>query len=562
MGIDENDSYWTREDLLPPVKKNKYQITESKDTDTVEIELEVYGETKSLRYPPITTVPEQGEKPDFDKWLKERDKYFEAKRKSNVVKEYVPENNPLLKKVSIAVPTLFSPSSERFVRDGEKLYDREKEFSGNVSYRSVYPQYAQLSENQLDCYIGFRSMLRKGMYPEVDEAYKYLYLYELINLTSKMTPSERACRMAEFICGYPESGEALMKDVCSWLADICLIYQLPVPSVIYGSDVYRRVLENAPMPEIYTESDSRETENSVAKLISLSGGYDFRKSKYYAGYGEIYDKYIERAVVKELAELLKSDKKIQNELTQTCKISRESFYGAYRTSAVKRIITCECVLVTRSSLIRKTVSDITRYAENCLRGRLGIKQTLTVSGIGAEVKQSIRKNIEEMTSSEPFASVNKTVLKKPEIPDYEKLYMPASEKFTPEKAGEIEKNSWQITERLVSAFEQEDENVYPENIVGKTDDPDRNAKPSADSDDFWLKALKAVLVGDKAEYYKLCKESNMLGDAMADMLNERLTDIIGDVAVIADGDFYVISEWYTDEISELTCGIPQDKGEE
>ena len=94
MGIDENDSYWTREDLLPPVKKNKYQITESKDTDTVEIELEVYGETKSLRYPPITTVPEQGEKPDFDKWLKERDKYFEAKRKSNVVKEYIPENNP------------------------------------------------------------------------------------------------------------------------------------------------------------------------------------------------------------------------------------------------------------------------------------------------------------------------------------------------------------------------------------------------------------------------------------------------------------------------------------
>ena len=114
----------------------------------------------------------------------------------------------------------------------------------------------------------------------------------------------------------------------------------------------------------------------------------------------------------------------------------------------------------------------------------------------------------------------------------------------------------------MSAFEQEEENVYPENIVGKTDDPDRNAKPSADSDDFWLKALKAVLVGDKAEYYKLCKESNLLGDAMADMLNERLTDIIGDVAVIADGDFYVISEWYTDEISELTCGIPQDKGEE
>ena len=232
MGIEENDKFWSGEELLPPVKKSGIFVPESNDTGTVLIDIgeeENSGSGKTqLRYPPVNILSEKGEKPDFDKWLRERDRYFEEKRKGGTVKEYIPEN-PLIKKVSIAIPSLFSPSSERFVRDGEKLFERSEVFKGTVNYRSVYPQYAQLNEEQLECYIGFRSEVRSGKYPEVDEAYKYLYLYELINLTGKMSPAERADGIAGMICGYSECSETMMKNMCSWLGDICLLYRTAVP---------------------------------------------------------------------------------------------------------------------------------------------------------------------------------------------------------------------------------------------------------------------------------------------------------------------------------------------
>ena len=561
MGIEENDKFWSGEELLPPVKKSGIFVPESNDTGTVMIDIgeeENSGSGKTqLRYPPVNIFSEKGEKPDFDKWLRERDRYFEEKRKGGTVKEYIPEN-PLIKKVSIAIPSLFSPSSERFVRDGEKLFERSGVFKGNVNYRSVYPQYAQLNEEQLECYIGFRSEVRSGKYPEVDEAYKYLYLYELINLTGKMSPAERADGIAGMICGYSECSETMMKNMCSWLGDICLLYRTAVPGKIFGDpEVYRRVRECAGIPEIFLEPDISQ-ESAVAKVIAGTGGYDYRKSKYYQEYREKYDKYIDKTVVSVISNLLDSDPKMKEQLRQTCKLSRESFYGAYRTSAVKRIITGEYVFVSRSAYIKRTVSDITRYTENCLRSRMGIRQSLTVSGIGSEIKSEIKRMIEELTVGEQFTQTGKVKnIKIQTVPDYEKMYMPVSEKFTPEKGGEIEASSWQITERLVTAFEDDAE---PDNTE-KTGNGHLSEQTDEKTDVFgnvWLRALRAVQNGARSEYGALCKSADMMEDAMADRINEKLSEIIGDVAVVKNGDFYEISEWYTEEIKRLTDGIQEE----
>ena len=49
-----------------------------------------------------------------------------------------------------------------------------------------------------------------------------------------------------------------------------------------------------------------------------------------------------------------------------------------------------------------------------------------------------------------------------EVPEYEKLYEPTSNGLDLASASEIERSSWDITERLVSAFENEETQEYNE----------------------------------------------------------------------------------------------------
>ncbi|MBQ9691642.1 MAG: TerB N-terminal domain-containing protein [Clostridia bacterium] len=255
-GFDENDSFWSLDSMLPPKSKGADSAPTAKNTDVSVAEIDIPGELKpkgepipTMKYPPITSAPKKAL--SFDAWLSQRREVEKTRYTAGkeLLLSYEPEN-PLIKSVRISADKNRRPTSERFITDGMRYARAEGSFEENVTFDSIYPQYAGLTEKQRQCFIGFRTEVKNGRFPQIDRAYIYLLLYEIINLTEIYSPAERADLISSLIAGYPKCEERLFADMCNWLCDVCLIYRLPVPERIYG-DCDQRGLIMASVNEFY-----------------------------------------------------------------------------------------------------------------------------------------------------------------------------------------------------------------------------------------------------------------------------------------------------------------------
>lgn len=566
------DDFWDLELLLPKTEKTVYVSSAPKDTSAPDFEIS--GEEPSCTGEKIPARDRQSAKSDsgekhegdqqplnFDKWLSERREY-EKKRYiygKKTVNEYVP-SNPLIKKVTISADTGTPRMCERFLTDADRLFDREGEFKGNVSFDSYFPQYFQLNEKQLECYIGFRSLLRRGIYPEVDRAYIYLYLYENINLTTRLTPEKRAENICALIKAYPGCDAKLFSDMCNWLCDICLIYNVELPQGIFG-DVYNRVLTCANIKEFYL---SNETDSGKAFLINTTR-YNWEKSRFYPDNRELFDEHINASVQIVLSELSENDPRYSENGTELCTLIHESYFGALCTSAVKRTISLECLCVTRAESVRKTVTELVKYSENCLRLLLGIRPKLSVGGIAVRHREMIKQYYDGIAYKfTPRVRKKHSVsTENSNVPDYEKLYEPDSHGVSLDEAERIEKASWRITERLVSDIENINEADEPSNepqteiseIPDVSIAPENEIKTGDVQKKPLILALKALLSGDRKGFADIAKRMTVLPDALADDINSFMFDYIGDTVIELSESGYVLVEDYIPDVKEYVDSL-------
>ena len=145
------------------------------------------------------------------------------------------------------------------------------------------------------------------------------------------------------------------------------------------------------------------------------------------------------------------------------------------------------------------------------------------------------------------------------MPEYEKLYEPKSEGFSFENAARIEERAWMVTEKLVAAFDEEqDEIEEQENVSAVTgameEQHEAHSEEGNGSDDSrseLIDGLKLLLSGDRVGFDRYALGIGTLPDALADEMNAMLLEKIGDIAVERDGDGYRIAEWYTEEVEEI-----------
>lgn len=595
--FDDKDEFWSLDSMLPPSAFEKKRVATASDVSAVEIEIGGETENGGKAIPKRTeggypVMNGSGKEIDFASWLEGRARYAEEEKGKRrcVENEYTPDN-PLIYKVTVYYDSGRRVLNERFLVDGRALYGKRCAFNGNVPYYAIFPQYASMSDAQKRCYVGFRTCVREGVFPKVDEAYITLLLYEIINLTDESTPSEMAKTLAALITGYPDVSDRLFTDMCNYLADVCLIYGISVPKEIFG-EVYPRVLKSVRLKELFVKT--AESGQGCALLAGASR-YDYRTSKFYAENKQYYDRYIEKAVALAVEHISMTDSRFCEDRSNFCRIEHESFFGAYRTGCARKYILTELACITRDDEVKRTVSELAKYAENCLRSALGIKPRLTVSCVNRETKDVIKKYIMQNTASiAPVVRKTDKPELKAQIPDYEKMYEPRVGEFTFEGAAEIEKRSWDVTEKLVTAFDSGaqtdasktektdklqpsiapvsgdisnfDLNIAPENVnikptvapVSEDRGEDgapreaRQAEKVADVPvDPIIMGLKSIAKGDMQTFKSVSKECGLLPDALFDKINEFLLEKLGDVGVVADADGYSIAEWYVDEINEI-----------
>lgn len=584
--VSEADDFWSLDSLLPPKKKEEHPQIGADGITLAELEISGDGKTnfgekipsrqgssngaehacaESAEGSDFVTDGEHKGVAGFEKWLLERQ---ERERKRALYgKRTVLEYNPggrRIKKVTVSEETGRRTGGERFILDGQALLGLSGEFSENVPFESFYPQYSQLTAEQRKCYIGFRTEVKGGNYPSVSRSYIYLYLYELINFASP-SPTLRAEAIASLIAGYPNADERLFSDMCDWLADMCLIYGLKIPSAVYG-DAFERVLRCARMKEVFLDLAEGECDETLAFMLAASR-YDYKKSKFYPEFKEYYDKYIPAAVCAELKKLAKVDSRFSDTERKTCTVTRESYFGAFCTSAARRTVSVEFRCITEDEAVKKTVSDAVKYAENRLRAELMIKPRLSVIYLPVSVREGIRGFFEERSELIPKKRRKTVASAVQTVPDYERLYEPKENGISEEEARRIEDESWRITERLAAPLDIGEngstptEPSYKSEAVckpavreleccdvkcaeeGKTDETDTEGR--------YISALSALLSEDGEKFKSLAREYGTLPTAFADMINEFFFDTVGDSLINVSGDSFSLVPDYLDDARSI-----------
>ncbi|MBO7376399.1 MAG: TerB N-terminal domain-containing protein, partial [Clostridia bacterium] len=456
---------------------------------------------------------------------------------------------PLISSVTVIPWTAEYTYYLSFCETAARLADYTSDKCRYKPFFSYMPQYSQMDAEQLGYYFYLRESVKNGVYPEADASYLLLLIYESINLSMLIDPEQLLAVLCGIAEGYGRDFPRVAMRLSDWICDFCLIHRLTLPKSV--SDATRAMLSSyCSLKEFYLSGDI--TDAAAGILISASG-YDYRKSKYYTGDNRTaYDTHIPAAFRAVLARL--GEEEMIGMLTER-EVSRDSFVGAICGPSSKKRLRVTYRSLSRSYEFRFAVSDILKNAENRLRSALGIRGTVKAGNPGKYVTDALDAY---------FGSAFPGKGAKP-LPEYERLYEPSYRPASTDEAARIEAASWETTDRLISAFAEEepsDELRYP--AVSEPDNAGEEenrgeeisdgGSPVAEEGEFsWIgpwerEFLRACLASDREAERAAASAAGLDLDLFADQINASALEYFGDVILESDGKVYTVSEFYADEI--------------
>ena len=552
-----------------------------------------YQSPATRKYPPITR---SGGKINFDEWLKRRnegERGYGSAEANDEVFEYTPDN-PLIFNVKVIRRRGFEGASEPSIAEMREHFHLTAEFKGNVEYDSLFPKLSRMTEEQRLCYIGFRTEVFAGRYPEISSSYILFLLYEIINLTDLIPPERGVDIICSLMREYHRCDEGLFANMCDWLQDYCLINRLGAPFKQLES-IRAMVYKKAVWKEFYVPFNATVAEPDACVMLNTASSYDYRTSKFYtAETAECFETHIPKAIGCAVRSLSVTDPLgLQGELSaeavkrNVTTLTHEAFRGAFRGTDKRYTVSIECACFTRSAILRQMITGWVKYAENFVREMLGIRSRVSVSNVSSEGATLIKEYFDPFIKRDPERPPLKRgrkkkiidpaeVAYKPTVPEYEKYYEPKQEGFSPERAAQIEKQSWAVTDMLIQAFDDsgilddareferggDEIDTEPIEVVRlhedasaeRSDDTAANrSKPADKKNSPVIDGLGLLLAGKNGEFKALAMASGILAETLAERINELALEEYGDIAVESDDGFntFRLVEDYMAELTEI-----------
>lgn len=534
---EELDRFWDIGSLLP--QKKKPVPPSASSTETTEIELEPVEASEAptresdavRRFIPPHTAEEQ--------------------RAAEPQEEYSPEN-ALLRRVRIFRHKSNYRYYDDFVRDAVRLYPIHGEECERVTFFSYVPQYSQMNRAQLEWYLWWRECVRGGTYPQTDYSYILLYVYELINLSGRLDAERVRDALLDVWEHYREMYRQLDGYLSEWICDFCLLHRLSLPSDL-SPELLSAAMSHCNLKEFYISSNTAN--GYVGALLAFCNNYDYRKSKFCAGENKaLFDRHIPSVVEMVIDTMSRDGKLFASTKMDDSRVMRHAYTGALCAWQSKRNIEVEYCSFSRSNELRYFITDVVKYTENLLRAYLGIRSRLSVYSLPTSVREQIDRY---MADALPPRVPTPRVKKVAPPPAYERLYDIEKKPLSLSHAAEIERASWDTTERLIETFSEENEEEtqpMPEPIpelpiqalaCEEPDEMHARMKP-------YTRFLRAVQDEDYAAQKVIAREMGKLIDAVADEINEIAVEIEGDILIEGDGEGYLPIPDYLDLLSAFT----------
>ncbi|MCR5264906.1 MAG: TerB N-terminal domain-containing protein [Clostridiales bacterium] len=474
--------------------------------------------------------------------------------------EYVPKN-PLITSVTVFPWHSRYTFYDRLANDAERYFaSTPPDGAEPTPFFSYMPQYSQMDRRQLAWYLSWREMVRSGEYPRVDYPYIALLLAETINVPQLLSPEDGLALLAGVWNNYRADYEKIDGLMTETVTDWCLINRLEAPFSLLSDEAAAAAVKISRFPEFWQASEDRSLDGAaVDYLMRRCSKYDYRRSKFYAGGDEktrsSYDRHIRAAVAAVYASGAFGQIR-----SREVPYSRSSYTNLSCAWKNHRRISVRYIRFDISSGTGDAVSDVIRYAENKLRFLLGIKARLVV-----RIPETLSGPVDSYFAPlEPEAP--RGVLKKDAgEAEYDSRYEPISTGLSAERAAEIERRSWSVTDALTAAFGETDtDESEPVPDTSADEEPDNKEKtgsvgivppaPDADGGQIIRKAVGQLLDGSVEGFRAAAREANMLPEAMLDLINETLYGILGDAAAEYDGESFSIVEDYREDIEKWYVG--------
>lgn len=430
------------------------------------------------------------------------------------------------------------------------LFCRQARFYQNVTpvecvhehFFSYMPQYSQMNKKQLDWYFWWRKNVNQGIYLDTDSPYILLYVFELINTSTESTAKTALETMINLWSNYSDMYPQIDKTLGEWICDFSMIHQIPI--AFPDNRITQNMISGTAIPEVFYNFDYSDLHLLAKFLLTYCNSYNYRKSKFYNDSTKsVYETHILASFEKLLAEC-----DFKNKLFSESekKVTRIAYMGALCNYQAKKRLEIVYASPKLEVELKTYVSCVIKYIENILRSALGVRSKLGIKNIDPRTKQII-----DSYFSKTLGNISENNIIKP---DYEKLYDVKFEEFSVERANEIESKSWDVTKKLVEAFEAP-KAVDPviENIVIEDKKILSENTPLANFYDAIsnYKHIFDLIKNEKySEQISYAKENKLILEAVIDEINEIATEIFEDILIEENDIGYKIINEYKSLLDE------------
>ncbi len=478
-----------------------------------------------------------------------------------------------------------------FYKQGVFAADYEDDYCFRGTVRRYYPTYSALTNNELRGYFGWRTRFRAGQpVEEVPSSLVYIYIYEILNGIG-VTPEEGLEKLLQIDKLYGNRDLVMRQHLKVWIPDYLVYYDLPsdlAPGYVdtvsdQGKDLLTAFLDSAAAPqpgERVRLPEGTDTEELFRAMADVSA-FDLRKSALLKKDPAEAAVFFVRTICGLAGRLKAKSREPLQELwfgrraVRTYRMFRSAVFHDHRNYrcydyAVSPVKVFRCrdgiwmlEMYREDGQYKKLFGNICREMERQARQQLHLGRTLKDSSVSPAVEEMIADLVEEYREEREERAAAAAKAAEAAAREAARKAMFDSVKIDMSRLGEIRRDAAVTRDSLIV----EEENVFPEPEAapGATAEAEKPERPKAspavqpapassapadtpfDPDEYFF--LHALLYGE--EWRSRLKERHIQLSMLADSINEKMMDLIGDTVIEFAGDDPEIIEDYTEELREM-----------
>jgi len=475
--------------------------------------------------------------------------------------------------------------SELFYRQAIFMEDFTDDYEGNAKFNMYYPFYQNMGYDYLRTYFTWRTKVRQGEIQSISLSYIFLYVYELLSGIGTSDPKDGLDKLLEIWKTFSKEYPTIEKYLPKWLKDYHIFYELP--------HSFTEFIEEHKMQKYYSMTllFDENTENKLELWNGISG-YDITNSKFYKeGNEELLSDCFNAVFIAIQDFCTERNTRLEDLLVYS--VSRRSPWQPFKQAHF-------------GSRERQTdreikISEFERYY--CKHGQwtanipifyssqkdfVGYILKKTEACLRQEVKYKYKLVADIKTGSKPFRELQRPAAKRIEldkviekaVADFHRDLTRTVVKVDHTNLARIREEALETQEQLIVPEEDivhsrptEKTSTHPSSLRGAEGDAaiqtplltkqsEEEVELTMSFADGW-KALKEALtdierqalliaLNDGAGVKSLADENSIMLEVLADSINEKAADFIGDSILEIDDEMILYDEYRENIISICT----------